>query len=67
MTEGLKSLKVPTLVMLGQQDYLCRNSSRLLAETIPGAALCRIAGAGHISPLEQPRQFNANLLNFLRA
>lgn len=67
MTEGLKSIKVPTLVMLGQQDYLCRNSSRLMAETIPGAAICRIAGAGHITPLEQPRQFSAHLLDFLRA
>ena len=67
MTETLKSIKVPTLVMLGQQDYLCRNSSRLMAETIPGAALRKIAGAGHITPLEQPRQFNAHLLDFLRA
>jgi len=67
MSEALKSVKVPTLVMLGQQDYLCRNSSRLMAETIPGAKLCRIAGAGHITPLEAPRQFNAHLLDFLRA
>ena len=53
--------------MLGQYDYLCRNSSRLLADTIPGAAFSRIAGAGHMSPLEQPGQFNATLLDFLRA
>ena len=67
MSGALKSIKVPTLVMLGQYDYLCRNSSRLLADTIPGAAFSRIAGAGHMSPLEQPRQFNATLLDFLRA
>jgi pimeloyl-ACP methyl ester carboxylesterase len=67
MTETLKSVKVPTLVLLGQQDYLCRNSSRLMAETIPGAALRRIAGAGHITPLEEPRQFNAIVHDFMRA
>jgi proline iminopeptidase len=66
MTDALRSIAVPTLVVLGQQDYLCRNSSRLMAETIPGAKLRRIAGAGHISPLEEPRQFNAALLDFLR-
>ena len=48
MTEALKLVKVPTLVMLGQHDYLCRSSSRLLADTIPGAAFSRIAGSGHI-------------------
>ena len=67
MTETLRTIKVPTLVVLGQQDYLCRNSSRLMAETIPGAALRRIAGAGHITPLEEPRQFNALVHDFLRA
>jgi pimeloyl-ACP methyl ester carboxylesterase len=54
-------------VLLGQQDYLSRNSSRRMAETIPGAALRRIAGAGHITPLEEPRQFNAIVHDFLRA
>ncbi len=67
MTEALKLVKVPTLVMLGQHDYLCRSSSRLLADTIPGAAFSRIAGSGHMSPLEQPSQFTANLHDFLRA
>ena len=67
MTETLRTIKVPTLVVLGQQDYLCRNSSRLMAEAIPGASLRRIAGAGHITPLEEPRQFNALVHDFLRA
>lgn len=67
LTETLKSIKVPTLVMAGQHDYLCRNSSRLLAGTIPGATLRRIAGSGHMSPLERPRDFSAALLEFLSA
>ncbi len=67
MTGALKTVRVPTLVMLGQHDYLCRNSSRLMADTIPGAKFARIADAGHMSPLGEPRQFNATLLDFLCA
>lgn len=65
LTETLKTIKIPTLVMAGQHDYLCRNSSRLLADTISGAVSVKIAGAGHMSPLEEPRQFSARLLEFL--
>ena len=66
-TETLKSIRVPTLVMAGQHDYVCRNSSRLLADTIPGATLTKIAGAGHMSPLEEPREFSARVREFLHS
>ena len=52
------------LVMLGQHDYICRNAARLLSENIPGAVLHRIEGAGHMSPLERPDQFNDRLAMF---
>jgi pimeloyl-ACP methyl ester carboxylesterase len=67
MTGVLTSIKVPTLVIRGQYDYPCRNSARVLAETIPGARLKIIPDAGHMSPLEQPGAFNAALLEFLTA
>jgi pimeloyl-ACP methyl ester carboxylesterase len=65
MRKALQGIKVPTLVVLGQQDYVCRNAARLMAETIPGATLHRIAGAGHMLPLEQPHEFNETLARFL--
>jgi pimeloyl-ACP methyl ester carboxylesterase len=65
MKSTLRSIKVPTLVMLGHHDYVCRNASRLLADTIPGATLRKIEGAGHMAPLEQPGQFNQALAAFL--
>jgi pimeloyl-ACP methyl ester carboxylesterase len=65
MRNLLQEIKVPTLVMLGQHDYVCRNAARLMAETIPGAVLHRIAGAGHMSPLEEPGEFNERLAAFL--
>jgi 3-oxoadipate enol-lactonase len=64
MRHALQTIKVPTLVMLGQHDYLCRNAARLLSENIPGAILHRIDGAGHMSPLERPDQFSDVLAAF---
>jgi 3-oxoadipate enol-lactonase len=61
----LQAIKVPTLVLLGQHDYVCRNAAKLMADAIPGAALHRIAGAGHMSPLEQPEAFTAAVAGFL--
>jgi pimeloyl-ACP methyl ester carboxylesterase len=65
LTGVLKSIKVPTLVMVGQLDYVCSKAARLLAQTIPNASLKIIEGSGHMSPLEQPAAFNAALIEFL--
>ena len=64
MRHALQTIKVPTLVTLGQHDYLCRNAARLLSENIPGAVLHRIDGVGHMSPLERPDQFSDMLAAF---
>jgi pimeloyl-ACP methyl ester carboxylesterase len=61
----LKPLQVPTLIVAGEQDYVCSKSGRLLARTIPGAALKIIKGSGHMSPLEQPAAFTSALMDFL--
>jgi pimeloyl-ACP methyl ester carboxylesterase len=65
MRNALQGIKVPTLVVMGQHDYVCRNAARLMAETIPGAALHKIADAGHMLPLEQPDEFSETLAMFL--
>jgi pimeloyl-ACP methyl ester carboxylesterase len=65
LTGVLKSVRVPTLVLVGQQDYVCSKASRLLAQSISGAALKIIDGSGHMSPLEQPAAFSAALMEFL--
>jgi 3-oxoadipate enol-lactonase len=61
----LKSVRAPTLIMVGEQDYVCSKPSRLLAQTIPGATLKIIKNSGHMSPLEQPTTFTAALMEFL--
>jgi len=65
MGQVLRSIEVPTLVLIGQHDYVCRNAARLLVENIPGAIMKKIAGAGHMTPLEEPAQFSTNLVEFL--
>ena len=64
MHSTLQAIKVPTLVMLGQHDYICRNAARLLSENIPGAIHHRIEGAGHMYPLERPDLFSDRLAMF---
>jgi pimeloyl-ACP methyl ester carboxylesterase len=65
MTGLLRSVRAPTLIVVGQRDYVCSKAARLLAQTIPNAALKIIENSGHMSPLEQPAAFSAALLEFL--
>lgn len=65
LTSLLKSVRVSTLVMAGQYDYVCSKGTRVLAQAIPDAALKFIEGSGHMVPLEQPAAFTAALLAFL--
>jgi pimeloyl-ACP methyl ester carboxylesterase len=61
----LTSIKVPTLVVVGEEDIITPpNESRQLAEGIPSAELCIIQKAGHFPMLEQPYAFNQILRNF---
>jgi pimeloyl-ACP methyl ester carboxylesterase len=65
MSRAIGSLRVPTQVLTGADDYVCRKAAHLLAGTIPQARQGRIQGAGHMAPLEAPAAFNALLRNFL--
>ena len=65
LTGVLQSVRVPTLVVVGQQDYVCSKAARLIAQTIPNAALKIIENSGHMSPIEQPAAFSAALTGFL--
>jgi pimeloyl-ACP methyl ester carboxylesterase len=62
----LASLSVPTLVVVGEEDWSCPldPSSRYLADTIPGSRL-EVVHAGHFPMLEAPTAFNKLLAEFL--
>jgi pimeloyl-ACP methyl ester carboxylesterase len=66
LAERLKGLTVPTLVLVGERDHPCLATSRFMAETIPGAELVVMRGAGHFVNLEAPDEFNRVVLAFLQ-
>lgn len=62
----LERLAVPTLVVTSDEDPLYPPAlAREMARRIPGAELVELAGAGHVSNLEQPAAFNRAVLDFL--
>lgn len=65
-TATLSQITCPTLVIVGEQDTLTPVAdSELMAQTIKGATLVKIPGAGHLAPMEAPDAFNKALLDFL--
>ncbi len=67
LIDGLASIDVPTLVVVGNQDILTpRGDSEELAERIPGAELVVISGAAHGLMIEHASTFNKILFDFLR-
>ncbi len=66
--DRLAEIAVPTLVIVGDQDRVTPPMlSEEIAARIRGACLERIAGAGHISNIERPQEFNRAVLDFLRS
>jgi len=63
--DGLPSIRVPTLIIVGDQDQPFIAPCEYMAKKIPGARLEVIRGAGHSSNLDQPEVFNRVLLDFL--
>lgn len=65
MTE-LGSIELPTLVVTGTEDPLTPEKyARYLAEHLPRAELVRLEGAGHMFPLERPREAAEAIARFV--
>ena len=65
--DTLAEIRVPTLVIVGDQDTPFIAACEYMAKKIPGAQLEVIKGAGHSSNLDQPDAFNRALGRFLDA
>jgi pimeloyl-ACP methyl ester carboxylesterase len=61
----LAELRVPTLVVVGDEDDVMLPGSRRLAATIPGAELVVVERAGHHPQAEHPEAFAATVADFL--
>lgn len=66
VTPEISAIKVPTLVICGDQDVISpADEMRKIATAIPSASFELIQDAGHMSPLENSTSFNAALERFL--
>ena len=63
----LPTIRVPTTIIVGVADTITPVAdSRIMADTIPNAELVMIAGAGHMSPTEQPAAAAAALVGWMQ-
>jgi pimeloyl-ACP methyl ester carboxylesterase len=63
----LPSIKVPTLIVTGQQDVIAPPAiAQAMHAAIGGSTLAVIPDAGHMPPMEQPERFNETVKTFLR-
>jgi len=64
--ERAQDIKVPTLVLVGSEDLVTPiDLSSELVDLIPDARMQVIAGAGHLTNLEKPAEFNTVVGQFI--
>jgi pimeloyl-ACP methyl ester carboxylesterase len=65
--ETLPTIDVPVLVVVGEEDRLTPPAdAEAMVAALPDARLLRIAGAGHLTPLERPEALTEALVGFVR-
>jgi len=65
VTAELPGLRVPALVLAGEQDFICGPAhGEIIASLAPDARFLRFQDAGHFIHLEQADDFNAAVLGF---
>jgi pimeloyl-ACP methyl ester carboxylesterase len=65
LTERLRALRIPTLIIVGENDFLGVGGSVILSRAIPGAELDIRDGRGHGVYLEEPQWFADRLAGFV--
>ncbi len=67
LEDKLKSLRVPTLIMIGDEDEPCIEPGIFMKRAIPLSGLSCFPQSGHAINLEEPDLFNRTVLDFLTA
>ena len=66
MTRELANFDWPALAIVGAEDAISPSQEmQAIAQSLPQGKFCKIDGAGHMSPLERPLEFNRALLEFV--
>ena len=64
--EDLKIIKCPVLVIAGEKDIIKENHTKSIASAIPFSSLLIAAKETHYFPSENPKVFNAAVIEFLK-
>lgn len=67
LAEPMRQLRVPTLIVTGDEDEPCLEPGLFMKRTIPTAGLVVIPKSGHTINLEEPDAFNRAVSEFLTA
>ncbi len=67
LTDRIKTIKAPTLIMSGDEDFACLAPGLMLKQTILTSALVVIPNTGHTINLEEPALFNSVIFDFLQS
>jgi pimeloyl-ACP methyl ester carboxylesterase len=65
LREAMAKLRVPVLILNGDEDWPCLMPGMMMKEVIPSAAMAIIPNAGHTINIETPDAFNHAVSEFL--
>ena len=60
------SIDIPTLYIMGEQDYMFLSSVKKVTESHPLSKLLVLEGCGHVVNVEKPEKFNNGMLSFIK-
>lgn len=61
-----KAIDIPSLYMMGEQDYLFLPAVKKISETHKEAKLFILKNCGHVVNVEQPNVFNTKVIDFIQ-
>ncbi len=64
LQEQMAALTVPTLLLIGDEDWPCLQPNVFMKQVIPTSALVVLPNTGHTANIEEPERFNAELADF---
>jgi pimeloyl-ACP methyl ester carboxylesterase len=65
LVDEMKRIKVPTLIITGDEDWPCLLPGILMKQNIPSGALAVIPNSGHAINIEEPEEYNRIVGDFL--
>jgi 3-oxoadipate enol-lactonase len=63
--DDLRRIRCPVLIIYGEKDDLFIQSSKLMAQEIPGAKIIEYPGVGHMTALEAPSRLVSDITEFV--